>query len=82
MQCDCEHETSGIVCGHRPGACRNPVIGKVRLHGLGMSVCAHCFEMQHASIPLTERLDFDWYIPVDNHSDIVKGIQEEQDRER
>jgi hypothetical protein len=65
VQCDCEHEASGIICGHRPGACTGKPTRKVRLFGLGMNVCDHCFEMQHASIPLDEKLDFDWYIPVD-----------------
>lgn len=65
MKCDCEHEASGIICGHRPGACTNPPTRKVSLFGLTMNCCEHCFEMQHAPIPLEEKLEFDWYIPVD-----------------
>jgi hypothetical protein len=31
-----------------------------------MNICDLCFEMPHASIPVEEKLDFDWHIPVDN----------------
>jgi len=65
VKCDCEHEASGIICGHRPGACDQPATRKVHLFGLAMNCCDHCFEMQHAPIPLEEKLEFDWYLPVD-----------------
>lgn len=65
MQCDCEHESSGIICGHRPGACRNTPTRKVSLHGLRMNICDHCFEMHFAELPVAEKLAFDWYIPID-----------------
>jgi hypothetical protein len=79
MKCDCEHEASGIVCGHKPGGCSNAAFGKVRLFGLGMNVCEHCFLMQFAPMPIDEKLKFDWFIPVDDYSSVVKSIHEEQD---
>jgi hypothetical protein len=65
IQCDCEHESSGIICGHRPGSCKGKPTRKVSLHGLRMNICDHCFEMLYVPIPLEEKLDFDWYIPID-----------------